>query len=82
YEELGALVVEVSFPNSQSELAQTAGHYCPQTLAKDLEKLRHEPQIWVTAMKPGMQEQIFEEVLQAIPGRKINRLKRGDVFEI
>lgn len=82
YPKLGALVVEVSFPNSQRELAKTAGHYCPETLALDLAKLHHRPQIWVTAMKPGMQEQIFDEVIKAIPDRAIKRLKRGDVFEI
>ena len=82
YTQLDALVVEVSFPNEQIKLAATAGHYCPETLAADLKNLRHDPQIWVTAMKPGMQELIFDQVTDAIPDRKIKRLKRGDVFEL
>lgn len=74
------LVVEVSFPNAQEALARQAGHYTPAMLAADLKKLKHSPRIWVTAMKPGFQEQIFDEVLEAIPQRDIRRLKRGDEF--
>ena len=81
YASLEALVVEVSFPDAQAELAETAKHYCPKTLAKDLRKLNHHPRIWVTAMKPGLQNQIFAEVLRAIPDRDIRHLKRGDVFD-
>lgn len=82
YKNLKALVIEVSFPNDQAELAEHSGHYCPQTLAKDLEKLEHKPEIWVTAMKPGTEARIFEEVEAAMPHQKINRLNAGDAFEL
>lgn len=82
FESLDALVVEVSFPNDQAELALASGHYCPETLALDLKKLKHAPLIWVTAMKPGLQEKIFAEVKEAIPNRDIKRLRRGDVFSL
>ncbi len=79
---LEALVIEVSFPDSQEELATMSGHYCPRTLAEDLGKLSHDPEIWVTAMKPGGEDIIFAEVLQALRGRKVQRLRRGDCFEL
>ena len=82
YENLKALVVEVSFPNDQAELAEQSGHYCPMTLARDLEKLEHSPEIWVTAMKPGTEATIFEELEAAIPQKVINRLHAGDAFEL
>lgn len=82
YPNLKALVIEVSFPNDQAELAERSGHYCPETLARDLQKLDHEPEIWVTAMKPGAESTIFDEVEAAIPGQKIRRLTAGDTFEL
>lgn len=82
YKNLKALVIEVSFPNDQAELAEHSGHYCPRTLAEDLKKLDHNPEIWVTAMKPGTESTIFDEVEAAIPHKKINRLNAGDAFEL
>lgn len=82
YKNLKALVIEVSFPNEQAELAEQSGHYCPNTLAADLKKLEHSPEIWVTAMKPGTEARIFGELESAIPHQKINRLHAGDAFEL
>ena len=82
FRSVDTLIVEVSFPNAQESLARLAGHYTPQMLAEDLKELKHTPRIWVTAMKPGFQEQIFDEVLQAIPGRDVRRLKREDEFAL
>ena len=82
YETVHTLVMEVSFPDFQAELAMKAGHYTPSTLAADLVNLRHRPEIWVTAMKPGCEDEIFAEVLRAMPDRFIKRLHRGDVFNM
>ncbi len=38
---LRALLMEVSFPNSEQKLAKASGHHTPQTLVKDLKKLTH-----------------------------------------
>lgn len=82
YNEVDTLVMEVSFPNDQAELAEKAGHYCPATLAADLVNLEHQPEIWITAMKPGAEDEIFAEALEAMPDRTIKRLRRGDVFDL
>lgn len=80
YHNLAVLVIEVSFPNHQEELAQLSGHYCPNTVVRDLANLQHEPEIWVTAMKPGSEDEIFDEVSVLLPDRPLKRLRSGDQF--
>jgi ribonuclease BN (tRNA processing enzyme) len=80
YKNVDVLVIEVSFPNRQAELAEKSGHYCPRTFAQDLAKLDHDPAIWLTAMKPGEEELIMSEVRAELPGRTVRRLESGVVF--
>ena len=82
YPRLDALIIEVSFPDRLRELADEAGHYTPSTLAADLEKLAHRPDVWVTAMKPGQEDAIFEELRAALPDRDFRRLQAGAVIEL
>ena len=81
-EDLKLLVIEVSFPNEMERLAATAGHYCPRTLASDLRRLRQNPDIWLTGMKPGEEERIFAQVLTACPERRSRMLSRGTVLKL
>lgn len=39
-EDLRALLMEVSFPNAEARLARASGHHTPETMARDLRKLR------------------------------------------
>ncbi len=80
--DLRALVIEVSFPDEYRELAEVAGHYCPSTLALDLEKLEHQPDIWLTGMKPGEEDAIYRQVCASLPGRSINMLSRGTTINV
>jgi ribonuclease BN (tRNA processing enzyme) len=81
-DDLRVLVIEVSFPDEMLQLANDAGHYCPSTLAKDLERLQHEPEIWLTGMKPGEEDRILEQVLEAAPNKNIKMLSRGTVLKV
>ncbi len=81
-DDLRVLVIEVSFPDEMERLANEAGHYCPRTLTRDLERLRHAPVIWLTGMKPGEEERILEQVIKAAPDKDIRMLSRGTVLEI
>jgi len=81
-DDLRVLVIEVSFPNEQESLATTAGHYCPETMCRDLRRLRHNPEIWLTGMKPGQEARILEQVLQAEPGKNIRMLSLGTIIDI
>jgi len=81
-DDLRALVIEVSFPDEMENLASTAGHYCPTTLSRDLQLLEHDPDIWITGMKPGEEQRILEQVIAAVPGKKIRMLSRGAVITV
>ncbi len=74
---LTTLIVEVSFPNEMAVLAENSGHYIPRTMAADLAKLEHDPDIWLNAMKPGDELRIFEQVKSALPGRSVRMLESG-----
>ena len=80
--ELRVLVIEVSFPDEQRELADAAGHYCPQTMCRDLKRLRHSPEIWLTGMKPGEEQRILQQVIRAAPNRNVRMLSRGTVIDV
>ena len=81
-DDLRVLVIEVSFPDEMERLASDSGHYCPRTLTRDLERLRHSPEIWLTGMKPGEEAAILEQVTNAAPERNIRMLSRGTVLTV
>ena len=81
-DDLRALVIEVSFPNEHEELADLAGHYCPTTLSRDLQRLEHDPEIWLTGMKPGEEDRIFSQVLKAVPDRRVRMLSQGSIIHL
>lgn len=81
-DDLRALVIEVSFPNEHRELADVSGHYCPETLAADLQKLKHEPDIWLTGMKPGDEQRILTQVRESMPSREVTMLSSGTLIEV
>ena len=82
YERLDVLIIEVSFPDRLLELAREAGHYTPSTVAADLAKLDHKPAIWVTAMKPGEEDNIVAELAEVLPDTALHRLQTGTVLEL
>jgi len=80
--DLRVLVIEVSFPDEMEQLATKSGHYCPRTLTRDLERLEHSPEIWLTGMKPGEEDTILEQVIRAAPHKNIHMLSRGTVLTV
>ena len=81
-DDLKVLVIEVSFADEHEELATMAGHYCPTTMCRDLELLNHDPEIWLTGMKPGQEKTILEQVLAAAPDKNVRMLSRGTVITV
>ena len=81
-DDLRVLVIEVSFPDEMAELAIQAGHYTPQTLTADLERLQHSPEIWLTGMKPGEEMRILEQVRRAAPEKDIRMLAAGTLITV
>jgi cAMP phosphodiesterase len=62
-EDLKALLMEVSFPNSEASLAHVSGHHTPATLADDLKKLalRKELPTLLYHIKPSFQAAVERE---------------------
>jgi hypothetical protein len=81
-DDLKVLVIEVSFPDEMEKLAADAGHYCPRTLTRDLQRLKHDPEIWLTGMKPGEEARILRQVVAAAPDKNIQMLSRGTILTI
>jgi len=80
YEHLDMLFVESAFADHDLEIAKVSKHYCPQLLGKDMMKLNHRPQVWLTHFKPGEEELIYEECVAAMPDFSIKRLSGGEIF--
>lgn len=79
---LDLLIVEAAFANKDKQLSQQAHHYCPETLAADIAKLKHQPEIYISHNKPGDEELIFSECEQAITTHTVKRLSGGAHFTI
>ncbi|MEW6109286.1 MAG: 3',5'-cyclic-nucleotide phosphodiesterase [Nitrospirota bacterium] len=79
---INAVIVEVSFPNSMEKLAVKTGHLTPKLMLKELDKIKSSPgTIFITHPKPQYLKQIKKEIGNKGKGRIIF-LKDGDIYEI
>lgn len=77
-----ALIVEVSFPNSQEPLALLTQHLCCTLLEKELAKMDTLPKkILITHPKPQYYQLIMEEV-QQMELSQLELLRDGNEYEI
>lgn len=81
-EALDLLLVECSYPDADKELSHLAGHYCPSTLAEDLGLLQHQPELYITHLKPGDEIVIQSELEEKIRERNPKILQKEDTFEL
>jgi ribonuclease BN (tRNA processing enzyme) len=82
HDELDMLVIECAFSNSEKQLSDLAGHYCPETLIADMSKLRHRPRVFITHLKPGEEDQTFQEITDGLTGFDVVRLHSEDHFQL
>ena len=60
---VAALLIEASFPNFLSKLAEASGHLTPEALGQELHKLKHkELDILVMHLKPSFRLQLIREL--------------------
>jgi len=80
-EDLKALLMEVSFPNSESRLARASGHHTPATLALDMDKLerRRELPTLLYHIKPSFQAEVERECAR-LRGVNLTVCALGDQF--
>ena len=76
------LIVEVSFPNTMSDLAIRSGHLTPRLLSRELEKMPYIPErIYITHVKPQYKGRIHREI-GALSCRKISILSDNQVITL
>jgi len=78
---LQALLIEASFPNSMSELAEVSRHFTPASLQRELGKLNHKGvDILAVHIKPAYRQVIIDELNElSIPGLRV--MEPGRVYD-
>jgi ribonuclease BN (tRNA processing enzyme) len=75
------LIVETAFSDAEKELAVLSKHLCPSILADELKKLKLDPEIYITHLKPGEVELTMREISERVQGLKPRILQNGQTFE-
>jgi ribonuclease BN (tRNA processing enzyme) len=75
------LIIETAFSNAEKGLAIVSKHLCPSLLAEELRKLRLNPEIYITHLKPGEVELTMQEIGECVQGAVPKMLQNGQVFE-
>jgi ribonuclease BN (tRNA processing enzyme) len=75
------LIVETAFSNAEKELAIVSKHLCPSLLDEELRKLKLNPKIYITHLKPGEVELTMQEVSECVKNFVPKLLQNGQVFE-
>jgi|DewCreStandDraft_2_1066082.scaffolds.fasta_scaffold00111_44 cAMP phosphodiesterase len=79
-QDLSAVLIECAFPNELYEIAENSYHLTPQTLTKELKKLKHDCPVYAINLKP-MYHEIITEELRQIKDRHIEVLEIGRDYE-
>jgi ribonuclease BN (tRNA processing enzyme) len=79
--DLRHVIVETSFLDVDEDLARVSCHLCPKTVGRELAKLTSRPQIHITHLMPGREDEIMVEVRGHAADRTPRRLMRGAVIE-
>ena len=75
------LIVETAFSDAEKELAVLSKHLCPSMLAEELKKLKLDPEIFITHLKPGEVELTMREISERVQGVHPKILQNGQTFE-
>lgn len=77
---LQAVFIELSFPNRMQWLADRSGHFTPQTLAKELEKVEAQVPVFLYHLKPAFLAELHAEVA-ALGNPRLRILELDDELE-
>jgi ribonuclease BN (tRNA processing enzyme) len=80
-DDLQALMMEVSFPNDEADLADKSRHLTPETLASELGKLEQSDELPILLyhIKPTFEARVLRE-LAHLRGRNLQVLQLEDEF--
>ncbi|MGH1538571.1 MAG: 3',5'-cyclic-nucleotide phosphodiesterase [Gammaproteobacteria bacterium] len=76
------VIVECGFTNEDENIACDAKHYHPNALAADLKKLNHRPDLYISHLQPGKEQQIIGQLNSAIADFRIHQLSSGQIITI
>lgn len=80
--QMDMVIVECGFTNEDEDIGRDAKHYYPNALADDLKKLNHRPELYISHLQPGKEQQIIEQLKSAITDFKIHQLSSGQIITI
>jgi len=75
------LIVETAFCDAEKELAILSKHLCPSLLAEELAKLKLQPEIFITHLKPGEAELTMHEISERLRHDNPKILQNGQEFD-
>lgn len=75
------LIVETAFSDAEKELAVLSKHLCPSLLAEELAKLKLQPEIFITHLKPGEVELTMKQIAERVTKHSPLILQNGQEFE-
>jgi len=75
------LIIETALSDRDRELARLSRHLCPSLLAEELAKLKHNPEIYITHLKPRESELIMQQIAVKVKERRPRMLQNNHVFE-
>lgn len=78
---LARVIVDCSFPNAESDIANLSKHFCPQTLIADLRGMPERVEFFVYHLKPGQEELIMEELHAGAEAHRFAALRRDEAFD-
>ncbi len=76
------LIIETAFSNKERDIALASKHLCPQMLAEELEKMRVQPEVFITHLKPGEGALTMREVSQAAGRWRPRMLENNQEFSL
>ncbi len=77
---LKAVITEASFPNELQELADVSGHMTPQTLGRELRKLKRDVPVYLYGAKPRHLTKIHQQV-RALKRKRLTFLTQGRTYK-
>jgi ribonuclease BN (tRNA processing enzyme) len=79
---IGQLVIEIAFPESERQVAAHSRHHCPSTLANELAGLPAGVQVLLTHIKPGELDSIRADLAARLPGVALQALEAGQTLRL
>jgi cAMP phosphodiesterase len=78
---LRAALVECAFPNRMAKLAKVAGHFTPELIKRELDKLPADIPVWIYHVKPQFYDEIAEE-LSRVDAARISIVEQDKTYTL